>query len=1061
MRNLVLSIIGGILTFQAASQQLTIPSIENYTTKDYNAHAQNFAVRQDEHGIMYVANVNGLLEFDGLNWNLYQPDNNSLVFSVDVAADGNIYMGGLSEFGKLQTQPDGSRKFQSLSQDLPDSIRGEFANVWNTHALEGAVYFNAGKYLFEWINNEIQIHTPPGEIGRAFKVGNELWVSILNKGLFHFQNGGFEILDQGALFADMTVTSIIPIQKDRFVVVTRKNGAYIFSTSDQFLTVPFAEKYSSKLAQANLYGGIRLNNGNLIFNSLLDGFFMFNEKQELVSHISRQDGLQNAMVIGVYEDRVGNLWCALDNGISMVSLTSPLSFSYEGEQFFGAIQEMIKYREHIYLATMEGAFSAPMILDSLKPSFQRIEGIKGTCFEVERIGDDILFGSDVIYSLEMNIATPIAEFPARVISPLKGRPGMFIAGGVKGLIIMKKKDEWVELLEITEIPDEVYYIIETNPLEFWIGTFSQGVIKVSVSDDFERYDISRFSNAANNVPEGQFSMFLSDGKITLSADKKNYQFNPDNSKFELVESVFGIKNHSIFRIKSLKDHQWVLTSRRLFHCQNNSIDSLPFMSISVGGVNALLPEENGSVWIGGDDALMFYDHTMKRENLPDFHCNIRQVSLGDSVFFRGHFDLIKGSGYLQPEDAIPVFTYENNSITFNYAASYFDHADHLEYAYQLEGYKNEYSVWKKESRAVFTNLPEGEYVFRVKARNIYGQESLVSEYRFEILPPWYRTWWAYLLFGAAGVFILVMIVRLYAQRLKKEKVRLESIVRERTIELDEKNKKLELTNAEILQQKVLLEDRNKDITDSIQYAKKIQSAILTSDGLFAESVDDHFILYLPKDILSGDFYWAYRYQDDNGDHLIWSVVDCTGHGVPGAMVSLVGYNGLNKIVREFGITSPETVLDELKKIVEETFTQGADSVNDGMDISVCCLHLDSGKLKYAGANSSMWIHRQNTGLEKVRADRQPVGRFAVDAPFTLKTFTLHKGESVYLMSDGYADQFGGPNGKKFKSKQLANLIESCSDQPMDQQRTVLLNAIEAWKNNTEQIDDITVLGIRF
>lgn len=263
-------------------------------------------------------------------------------------------------------------------------------------------------------------------------------------------------------------------------------------------------------------------------------------------------------------------------------------------------------------------------------------------------------------------------------------------------------------------------------------------------------------------------------------------------------------------------------------------------------------------------------------------------------------------------------------------------------------------------------------------------------------------------------------------------------------------------NVEITRQKEIIEEKNKEVRDSITYAKRIQAAILPPDKLVTSQLGSSFVFFKPKDIVSGDFYWIERV----GEKTMLAAVDCTGHGVPGAMVSVVGYNALNSCVKEFGLTEPAAILDKLTSLVEETFDRSDSNVKDGMDISLISLEKKNGKkiLEYAGANNPLWLVR-NGKVEEIKADKQPIGKFDQRKPFRNHTLDLEKGDSIYLFTDGFADQFGGPKGKKFKYKQLADLLLEIQGQDMSMQRSLLDKAFEDWRTGLEQVDDVCIIGL--
>lgn len=321
--------------------------------------------------------------------------------------------------------------------------------------------------------------------------------------------------------------------------------------------------------------------------------------------------------------------------------------------------------------------------------------------------------------------------------------------------------------------------------------------------------------------------------------------------------------------------------------------------------------------------------------------------------------------------------------------------------------------------------------------------------------------------GVLGVLVLffaVFIFRSYQQKRKANQL------------LGEQNLAITNQKEEILEQKVIIEEKNKDIVDSINYARRLQEAILPTSDVWNGLLPQSFVLFLPKDIVSGDFYWLHEHPEK----VFFASVDCTGHGVPGAMVSMVGNNGLNRAVKEFALQSPATILDKLNELTIETFSQqGNSGVKDGMDIAMCSLNMKSRQLEYAGANNPLWIVSKsdhlivdgipllpNKSIEslpnlfEVKADKQPIGPYEDAKPFTNHIVQLNEDDRVYVFTDGYADQFGGDKGKKLKYGTLKKLLIEQHDMAMGEQDQVLQRIMKTWKGDFEQVDDICVIGVK-
>ncbi len=268
---------------------------------------------------------------------------------------------------------------------------------------------------------------------------------------------------------------------------------------------------------------------------------------------------------------------------------------------------------------------------------------------------------------------------------------------------------------------------------------------------------------------------------------------------------------------------------------------------------------------------------------------------------------------------------------------------------------------------------------------------------------------------------------------------------------DEKQKKL------FLEQKRIIESKNKDITDSIRYALKIQSAMLPSLKILEENGLDGFVLHQAKDIVAGDFYWIEKHDN----YLFFAVADCTGHGVPGAILSMLCSNALNRVVDSLEIRDTGKILETVREIIIKRLGEGDEIMHDGMDISLCRLDLDTNEIMYSGANNPLYIFsKESKEIILASPDKQPVGEYPIIRPFKSQTFQLSKGDLVYLFSDGFADQFGGPKGKKFKDIPFRKLLQQNAEKPLQNQLQTLRKTFREWRMDTEQIDDVCVMGVR-
>lgn len=279
--------------------------------------------------------------------------------------------------------------------------------------------------------------------------------------------------------------------------------------------------------------------------------------------------------------------------------------------------------------------------------------------------------------------------------------------------------------------------------------------------------------------------------------------------------------------------------------------------------------------------------------------------------------------------------------------------------------------------------------------------------------------------------------------------------------VDEGLAELKVTHGKLKESNDVMTEQSKEIMDSITYAKRIQESFLPSEEVLAASLPNSYLFYKPKDIVAGDFYWL----EQTGDYVVFAVADCTGHGVPGAMVSMICSDALHRCVKEYNITSPNEILNKSRELVIQAFGRGTTEIKDGMDISVCTLNTKTLKLQFAGANNPLY-HITNAGndgstiVNEVKGDKQPIGVFERPKPFENHTLQLNKGDGIVLFSDGFVDQFGGEKGKKYKSRNFKKLLTSIHKHSINTQKAILEKEFESWKGELEQVDDVCVMSLK-
>jgi len=527
-----------------------------------------------------------------------------------------------------------------------------------------------------------------------------------------------------------------------------------------------------------------------------------------------------------------------------------------------------------------------------------------------------------------------------------------------------------------------------------------GNIWFGTNSGLSRYDGKSFFNFYEG--DGLANTFIysivkdSTGRFWMSTNKGATAFNPTEG------------NKPFFKNYNLKDG--------LTNTEHN--------------IGASCFSSSGNVLFGGPNGYNIFRPSHIKDNLhvPPIYAvsykrSGRDVVTDSNLIYKKHLNLSWRENYFQLEVV---------------ALDFIDPEKNL-FKYKLEGYDQEWSEPSTIRYISYTELSGGVYTLKIKASNSDGVWNEVPyELKITVVPPFWKTTWFYILVVIVGTAMIVLYTQWRTKKIKEENKILENKVTERTKELAEKNR---------------------DITSSIEYAKRIQEAILPSKDYIFSKLQRAFILYKPKDIVSGDFYW---FGEKNGWR-IFAVVDCTGHGVPGAFMSMIGHNLMHQIIQEKGITVPGEILNNLHKGVQESLRQGNNEVNtnDGMDVSIIAMNTTTKERLWAGANRPLITITNKGEFAKIDGNKYPIGgaQFEVKREFTTHSVLTTEPTMAYLFSDGYADQFGGDKGKKYMVRRFHDLLMEIHLKDVEEQRDLLFESFEKWRNNHEQIDDVLVVGV--
>mgnify|MGYP002621750111 CR=1 FL=1 len=576
----------------------------------------------------------------------------------------------------------------------------------------------------------------------------------------------------------------------------------------------------------------------------------------------------------------------------------------------------------------------------------------------------------------------------------------------------------------------------------WVGTQGGVLLVVRLSCTVKK--VIKAGAGEDNISSNSVFSFCEDGKgnMYVSTSRGLNRIDMKSGKIRKFYVKDGLANDNIYAI--LKDEAgvfWLSTNKGIskmevtgsngeqYHFKNyEPIDGLQEGEFIQGSY--FLNPTTREMFFGGINGFNSFIPASIKENthvpkvvITSFKRFGKPVALDTSIFYKKFLEL----------------SYKDNFFSIEFVSLDFTMPSKNLYSYKMEGVDQDWSIPSPIRFASYTNLEGGDYTFRVRASNndgTWNEEGAVLKLR--VIPPFWKTKTFYALCVLLSIIAVVAYTKWRTRSIEQEKKILEEKVAERTAELAQKNR---------------------DITSSIEYAKRIQEAILPEIKEIKKHFPESFVYYQPKDIVSGDFFW---FGLKNGKKII-AAVDCTGHGVPGAFMSMIGHNLLSQIVMEMGETNPGKILDQLSLGVRNALKQGTHSVEtrDGMDIALCVFDSDDKSLTYSGAFRPLILIRKGE-LTKYEGDKFSIGGLATgeNQKFQSHKVDLFPGDSIYLFSDGYADQFGGQKGKKFMLKNLNNLLLSVENQPMVLREKSIRFALEEWKGDHEQVDDILVIGIK-
>ncbi len=1027
---------------------------QTYQFKEYGieeglSHPFVYTISEDADGFIWIGTGEGLCQYDGFEFKVNEEDDtltNGFVNTSYLDHNGILWFGHNS--GEI-TYYDGIRfkllnageGFNSTVTDITGDNKG---NVYIAFQSNGILKIDNNFKLTSYSEsfNGVLIYS-------ILDVGNNNFLIGTSNGLslFSLNDNGFTESYKVEELSYITVQSVDKGKNEGdFWIGTEDSGFYLLKKKgehfDSYDIVNFGEKYD--LAYDNVRSVLEDNESMLWVSTFGKGIIKLipdeNKDHNYLDIInySTANGLANDFVKTVYQDWEGNFWIGTYGGGLSFSVDEAFTFHYrDNKDINGDILSIEESEKSLW-------FGGDKVILKVNKASNDIEVLnarngvpkdKIVALYVDK-NNKLWIGTEQngIYQLDINTNKIKAYFKSssslgNKINYITGVDNTVWVATENGVfefdIISGKRNLYSTSQGLPH--NSIQHIFVDSDKNPWVATKSQGifVLNSDLNYSIESNINFQFRSIAEDINGDIWAVTYGDGVFKFAHDSIWY-FSTDN----------GLKSTYCYSIIS-DDAGKVWVGHRL---GMSSID-VNTGDVKVYGTemgitgdcnnNAVLKQESGVILTGTKDGLIMYDHSKEKKVKFAPKLNISEVLLSDEPI-----------NFKEPIN-LPYKVYKLN---INYVGLSYSNPNGVTYQYKLDGYDLEWSKVTSDREVYYPRIEDGNYTFILKACNADGfcvEEPL--EIKITIKPPFWKTWWFITLSILIGAGLIYFYIK-YRER--KQKALQEYL-----------EKELTARTKEVVEQKEELEVKNRDITDSINYAQRIQQSILPSVNTINENFSGAFVYYKPRDIVSGDFYWYDRVNDDK---FLIVCADSTGHGVPGAFMSMIGTTLIKDICLRKDIESPSDVLQQLDKELQSTLNQNIDAerAHDGMDIIVCEIDVNSHYMRFSSAMRPLILYKDKE-LQYVKGTKASIGGDPkAEKRFENVGFQLHEGDIIYMFSDGYPDQFGGPRGKKFKLDRVKNMLADVCDKPMEIQHEYVSNTFGEWKGRLQQVDDVLFMGVR-
>ena len=1082
------------------------PTIKHFTESEGLPSTVILWSKIDKKGIMWFGSYNGIFSYDGneikTRWNNKKSKGKSVIYiypgidkiwylTFDIIKNKYIirleYLDLLTEeFGEINL-PNHLKKLDNLPhENLISSIYQENLNILNYTAAGKLYAFNLKEKKLDSLNLkkrsvEIQRDHPiwKNTIPFAFNI-NDQNIICYDKGLHRFnetendyQHYPLNMLDSNEYMTTRKKnndTLLIITSKNNLYSFDLKTNQYSFLLNDSLLVQDKISLTDMEIIDDHLI--LILNNYLFIDYNIITKEFKriridpssSNNEQPVISNISK--------------DNNKCIWISSSTkGIFLYDINSQYfkNLKIESQDFPNLnIGNLIEYNNAVYLTTNEGLLKYEIYNDTLYSLEDKINygnnsnsSINGS-LELNQKQEKLYVGNNnfVEYDLKNDTGELLTTLNGYGLTmEIDNNNKLWLSVLYEGFYKFNFKNK--KLKKINSLPfspkKSVINEIKSYNNRLYIASGTSGLfVKDSVSLNFNKISINGIENITGIDIQSKDSIWISSldsGILCIDHNGKVI----DRYKVEITESSlkpskynpYKIPTNSVSKLKLDKNNNiWCTSSFGIIHVKPKQ-KKVFIYDESHGLDNKNLLSTSKEFYINNNDEFLFaIDNQIYKWNPDDFKIDstLPKIYFNEILFIEEqNNELLKvhNNIYQEFNNNIEV-DHVKNSISIKFNAIHYRSIDKIQYAYRLKGIENDWT--NSDQRVInYSRLNPGTYTFEVKAANLDGVWCKPISFTFTISPPFWITWWFISICIGLLLLSIYLIISIRTKQLKSRQLQLQETVKERTNELAIKHEESE-------KNRLLAEVKNKEIIDSINYAKRLQDSILPNEEKIVDLFPESFMLYRPKDIVSGDFYWV----KEQNERTIIAAVDCTGHGVPGAFMSFIGANGLNSATDEKQLSDTAKILDHLNESVHKALNKenNLDYIRDGMDLTICSFDLKNLTLQFSGAKNNIYQIR-NQELFQHSGDDFAIGSFNPGTKnYNSQNISLEKGDTIYLFSDGYPDQFGGVKGKKFMYKQFKQKLIEFSNLSLNDQKVKLEQTMDAWMASHEQIDDMLVIGIK-